>query len=163
MPAGTAEGGGRGGAGWWRLRELAGRVRRRRRAGAMAGRAGPARRRQLPLCCSACCYVAPRCAQTQPAQHVWQLLPALLDLLLPARAAACTHNHSARMQYKWALWQIDNAGTTVVIAAVGDKGSTYADFLAALPESDCRYGGAQGRAGTGLAGGNNARLFRFPI
>ncbi len=29
----------------------------------------------------------------------------------------------------------------VVIADVGDKDSTYDDFLAVLPSSDCRYGG----------------------
>ena len=29
----------------------------------------------------------------------------------------------------------------VVIADVGDKDSTYNDFLAVLPPSDCRYGG----------------------
>ena len=30
----------------------------------------------------------------------------------------------------------------VVIAAVGDKDSTYADFVASFPENDCRYGGS---------------------
>lgn len=46
-------------------------------------------------------------------------------------------------QYKWALWQVDDSGQSVVIAAVGDKQSGWADFLAALPDADCRYGGAQ--------------------
>ncbi|KAI7842449.1 hypothetical protein COHA_004088 [Chlorella ohadii] len=42
--------------------------------------------------------------------------------------------------YKWALWQVDDSGQSVVIAAVGDKQSGWADFLAALPDADCRYG-----------------------
>jgi cofilin len=46
----------------------------------------------------------------------------------------------AKSTYKWALWKIDEAGTTVVIDAVGEPDSTYQDFLNALPESDCRYG-----------------------
>ncbi len=45
------------------------------------------------------------------------------------------------LQYKWALWQVDESGAAVIIAAVGEKGSTWNDFLAALPDSDCRYGG----------------------
>ena len=49
-----------------------------------------------------------------------------------------------RLQYKWALWQVDDSGTAVTIAAVGDKAGTWDDFLAALPDSDCRYGGVQG-------------------
>ena len=47
----------------------------------------------------------------------------------------------AAPQYKWALWQVDESGTAVIIAAVGDKNSTWQDFLAALPDADCRYGG----------------------
>ena len=51
------------------------------------------------------------------------------------------------------MWQVDEAGTAVVIAAVGDKeGSTYQDFLASLPDSDCRYGGAQGAAASAGTG-----------
>lgn len=46
----------------------------------------------------------------------------------------------AKSTYRWALWRVDDAGSTVVICAVGDKASGYADFLAALPDSDCRYG-----------------------
>lgn len=48
---------------------------------------------------------------------------------------------SAVLQYKWALWQVDDSGTSVTIAAVGEKDSTYEDFLAAFPDTDCRYGG----------------------
>ena len=29
----------------------------------------------------------------------------------------------------------------VIIAQVGDKESTYSEFLDSLPEADCRYGG----------------------
>lgn len=29
----------------------------------------------------------------------------------------------------------------VVIAAVGDKDSTYADLVGSFPDNDCRYGG----------------------
>ena len=44
-------------------------------------------------------------------------------------------------QYQWALWRIDDEGSNVIIAAVGSQGSTYSDFIGALPENDCRYGG----------------------
>lgn len=46
----------------------------------------------------------------------------------------------AKAAYQWATWQIDDSGSTVVISAVGAKGSRYEDFLGALPENDCRYG-----------------------
>jgi hypothetical protein len=58
-----------------------------------------------------------------------------------------------RLQYKWALWQVDDSGTAVTIAAVGDKAGTWDDFLAALPDSDCRYGGMQGLLLRGCCGG----------
>ncbi|KAK9842215.1 hypothetical protein WJX81_000934 [Elliptochloris bilobata] len=46
----------------------------------------------------------------------------------------------AKSTYRWASWIINSAGNEVVIAAVGDKDSTYADFVASFPENDCRYG-----------------------
>jgi cofilin len=46
----------------------------------------------------------------------------------------------AKSTYKWALWQVDSKGTTVVIDQVGEPGSNFEEFLAALPENDCRYG-----------------------
>ena len=47
----------------------------------------------------------------------------------------------AKCAYKWATWKIDDAGSQVVIAAVGDPSSSnYTEFLASLPEADCRYG-----------------------
>jgi len=47
----------------------------------------------------------------------------------------------AKCAYKWATWKIDDAGSQVVIAAVGHPSSSdYTDFLASLPEADCRYG-----------------------
>ena len=47
----------------------------------------------------------------------------------------------AKSTYKWATWQIDDAGTKVIISAVGEPSSHYSEFLSALPEQDCRYGG----------------------
>lgn len=47
----------------------------------------------------------------------------------------------ARSTYRWALWRIDDSGTQVVVADVGEPGSSYTEFLGALPENDCRYGG----------------------
>jgi hypothetical protein len=41
---------------------------------------------------------------------------------------------------------VDDSGSQVIIAAVGDKDSSYDDFLAALPDTDCRYGGARSAA-----------------
>lgn len=46
----------------------------------------------------------------------------------------------SKSAYKWALWKLDAKGTSVVISDVGEPGSTFQDFLAALPENDCRYG-----------------------
>lgn len=47
----------------------------------------------------------------------------------------------AKSTYKWATWQIDDAGAKVIISAVGSPSSNYNEFLSALPEHDCRYGG----------------------
>ncbi|CAK0782710.1 hypothetical protein CVIRNUC_005905 [Coccomyxa viridis] len=46
----------------------------------------------------------------------------------------------AKSTYRWATWMINSAGSQVVIADVGDKESSYEDFLSVLPSSDCRYG-----------------------
>lgn len=46
----------------------------------------------------------------------------------------------SKSAYKWVLWKIDETGTTVVIDAVGNPGSSYESFLNALPKADCRYG-----------------------
>lgn len=45
----------------------------------------------------------------------------------------------AKAQYRWAMWKVDGSGKQVVIAAVGDKSSSFQEFLAQLPPSDCRY------------------------
>jgi hypothetical protein len=45
-------------------------------------------------------------------------------------------------QYKWVTFKVDDSGKTVVPDRVGGKNSAYEDFVAALPASDCRYGGA---------------------
>ncbi len=44
------------------------------------------------------------------------------------------------LQYRWALWKIDGSGTSVVIDAVGSPEDTFQDFVANLPDNDCRYG-----------------------
>jgi cofilin len=46
----------------------------------------------------------------------------------------------AKSAYKWALWKVDTKGTTVVIDQVGEPASNFQEFIAALPENDCRYG-----------------------
>ncbi|KAG7666977.1 hypothetical protein Ndes2526B_g04540 [Nannochloris sp. 'desiccata'] len=46
----------------------------------------------------------------------------------------------AKSAYKWALWNVDAKGTTVVIDQVGEPDSNFQEFLAALPADDCRYG-----------------------
>lgn len=48
-------------------------------------------------------------------------------------------------QYRWAMWKINDAGTEVVISAVGPKDSAYDSFLQALPAADCRFAGATRR------------------
>ena len=42
--------------------------------------------------------------------------------------------------YKWALWKVDDKGTSVVIDQVGENDSNFQEFLGALHENDCRYG-----------------------
>ena len=66
-----------------------------------------------------------------------------------ARAAATrltrhtlhTLHHTKTLQYKWATFRIDDSGTQVIVDALGAKNSAYADFVAVLPEHQCRYGG----------------------
>ena len=47
-------------------------------------------------------------------------------------------------QYKWVTFRVDDSGKTVVPDRLGGKASAYSDFIAALPGSDCRYGGEGG-------------------
>ncbi|KAJ9506142.1 hypothetical protein QJQ45_016526 [Haematococcus lacustris] len=49
-------------------------------------------------------------------------------------------NHiKAKSLYKWITYKIDEAGTEVVVDQVGAPGSSYDQFMAALPDSQCRY------------------------
>ena len=41
--------------------------------------------------------------------------------------------------YRWVMWKINDAATEVVIEKLGAPESTYAEFLASLPQDDCRY------------------------
>ena len=41
--------------------------------------------------------------------------------------------------YRWVLWKINDTATEVVIEKLGAPESTYAEFLASLPQDDCRY------------------------
>lgn len=41
--------------------------------------------------------------------------------------------------YRWVLWKINDAGTEVVIEKLGAPESTYNEFVASLPQDDCRY------------------------
>lgn len=45
-----------------------------------------------------------------------------------------------RSTYKWVIYRIDASGHQVVIEFLGIKDSSYEDFVAALPETECRYG-----------------------
>ena len=47
-----------------------------------------------------------------------------------------------RVQYRWVMFQIAGSGKEVVIEAAAPPASTWDDFVAAVPESQCRYGGA---------------------
>ena len=46
------------------------------------------------------------------------------------------------LQYRWAMWKINDAGTEIVITAVGPKDAAYEQFVASLPPNDCRFAGA---------------------
>lgn len=41
------------------------------------------------------------------------------------------------------MWKINDAGTEIVITAVGPNDSTYESFLEMLPASDCRFAGVR--------------------
>ena len=45
------------------------------------------------------------------------------------------------IKYNWITFRVDDSGRAVVPDRVGGKGATYADFVAALPPGECRYGG----------------------
>ncbi|KAI8470585.1 MAG: actin-depolymerizing factor AdfA [Monoraphidium minutum] len=44
-----------------------------------------------------------------------------------------------RSAYKWMTFKVDDSGKTVVPDKVAAKGSTYEEFVAALPPNECRY------------------------
>ncbi|GBF98059.1 hypothetical protein Rsub_10287 [Raphidocelis subcapitata] len=46
-----------------------------------------------------------------------------------------------RSAFKWITFRVDDSGKTVVPDRLGGKASPYSEFVAALPPSDCRYGG----------------------
>lgn len=45
----------------------------------------------------------------------------------------------AKSAYRWAMWKINDAGTEIVITAVGPNDCTYNSFLEMLPAQDCRF------------------------
>jgi hypothetical protein len=45
------------------------------------------------------------------------------------------------MQFKWVTYKIDDAGLDVVVDQLGAASSSYDQFLAVLPEGQCRYAG----------------------
>ncbi|KIY97358.1 Actin-depolymerizing factor 6 [Monoraphidium neglectum] len=45
-----------------------------------------------------------------------------------------------RSAFKWMTFKVDDSGKTVIPDRVGGKGSSYEDFVATLPEHECRYG-----------------------
>lgn len=44
-----------------------------------------------------------------------------------------------RSIYQWVIFKVNDAGSSVGIERVGQKGSSYADFLEALPANQSRY------------------------
>jgi cofilin len=46
---------------------------------------------------------------------------------------------SAAPQYKWLIFKVDRSGTKVVPDKIGGQGSSYNDFICALPDNECRY------------------------
>lgn len=63
----------------------------------------------------------------------------LCGITISSDAVNLYYHMKAKAQYRWAMWKIDGAGKSVVIAAVGDKESTFDQFLSNLPPNDCRY------------------------
>lgn len=45
-----------------------------------------------------------------------------------------------RKTYSWMTFKINDDGTTVILADTGGPGSEFEDFVASLPETECRYG-----------------------
>lgn len=49
-------------------------------------------------------------------------------------------NHiKTRSGYRFVTYKIDDAGKEVVLDQIGERASSYADFVASLPHSNCRY------------------------
>lgn len=44
-----------------------------------------------------------------------------------------------RSSFKWLIFKVDNSGKRVVPDKIGDKNSSYNDFICALPDNQCRY------------------------
>jgi len=44
----------------------------------------------------------------------------------------------AKSSHRWAVWRVDPGGSTVVVAAAGDRTSPYSDLVSLLPPDDCR-------------------------
>ncbi|DBA83549.1 TPA: hypothetical protein ACH3X2_006469 [Trebouxia sp. C0005] len=60
---------------------------------------------------------------------------------LSLKLASMPSNHDmSSLQYRWALWKLNDAGNEVVIAGVGAKDSPLSELLGLLPNTDCRYG-----------------------
>ena len=47
-----------------------------------------------------------------------------------------------RMQYRWVSYHIGQGGKQVEIEKCGAPESTWVEFVASLPDEQCRYGGA---------------------
>lgn len=45
----------------------------------------------------------------------------------------------AKSAYRWAMWGVNNNGSEIVIVDVGEKDSSYTQFVERLPENDCRF------------------------
>lgn len=98
-------------------------------SGAATPNGGPLTRASLPA-------VIPKIGGFRPKQSG----TSMSGIVVAEEAVDLFYVIRSKATYSWATWKLDQAGTSIVIDLVGPKGDTFAHFLAALPETDCRYG-----------------------
>jgi hypothetical protein len=64
------------------------------------------------------------------------------NILIPAGGMLIT-DRSLDLQYRWVSYHIGSGGKQVEIEKVGAPESTWEEFIDALPDDQCRYGGME--------------------
>lgn len=79
-------------------------------------------------------------SMTEPKQIVTSGKTSLSGISVDENAVQEYTYMKARKTYLWMTFKINNEGTTVILADTGGPDSSFEDFVAVLPENECRYG-----------------------